>query len=79
MRMHKTDQSDTHRLAQTHFHAARRTTENTPSLFRQLKALSRFYETLDEELGILRNRMHKVIKLTFADWKYSLPAVRNSF
>jgi transposase len=67
LRIHKTDKSDAHQLALTHFSTSRRESNGTDSLFLQLKSLSRFYSELDDELSVTRNRMHKVIQLTFPE------------
>jgi transposase len=67
LRIHKTDRSDAHQLALTHFTASRREKTVTDHLFCQLKSLSRFYNELDDELSIIRNRMHKVLQLTFPE------------
>ena len=67
LRIHKTDRSDAHRLALTHFTVARRVSTRTDNLFYQLKSLSRLYSELDDELSIIRGRMHKVIQLTFPE------------
>lgn len=67
LRIHKTDRSDAHRLALTHFTATRRVFTGTDNLFYQLKSLSRLYSELDSELSIIRGRMHKVIQLTFPE------------
>ncbi|PFF54459.1 IS110 family transposase [Bacillus cereus] len=67
LRIHKTDRSDAHRLALTHFTATRRVFAGTDNLFYQLKSLSRLYSELDSELSIIRGRMHKVIQLTFPE------------
>ncbi len=60
LRIHKTDRSDAHRLALTHFTTTRRVFTGTENLFFQLKSLSRLYS----ELSIIRGRMHKVIQLS---------------
>lgn len=65
LRTHKTDRSDAHQLALTHFTNKRRVEKNTDDVYRQLKGLSRHYSELDDELGVVRNRMHKVIQVTF--------------
>ncbi|MFE6707655.1 IS110 family transposase [Bacillus thuringiensis] len=65
--IHKTDRSDAHRLALTHFTVTRRVSTETDNLFYQLKSLSRLYSELDDELSIIRGRMHKVIQLTFPE------------
>ncbi|PFD95459.1 IS110 family transposase, partial [Bacillus cereus] len=67
LRIHKTDRSDAHRLALTHFTVTRRVSTETDNLFYQLKSLSRLYSELDDELSIIRGRMHKVIQLTFPE------------
>ncbi|MCU5669145.1 IS110 family transposase [Bacillus sp. 1A] len=67
LRIHKTDRSDAHRLALTHFTVTRRVSNGTNNLFHQLKSLSRLYSELDSELSIIRGRMHKVIQLTFPE------------
>jgi transposase len=67
LRIHKTDKSDAHQLALTHFTASRRETNGTDNFFHQLKSLSRFYSELDDELSVIRGRMHKVIQLTFPE------------
>ncbi|KRF51813.1 transposase [Bacillus sp. Soil745] len=67
LRIHKTDKSDAHQLALTHFSVSRRETNGTDTLFQQLKSLSRFYSELDDELSVTRSRMHKVIQLTFPE------------
>ncbi|MBK5345787.1 IS110 family transposase [Bacillus sp. TH44] len=67
LRIHKTDRSDAHRLALTHFTVTRRVSTGTDNLFYQLKSLSRLYSELDDELSIIRGRMHKVIQLTFPE------------
>ncbi|KAF0815498.1 IS110 family transposase [Cytobacillus sp. FSL R5-0377] len=67
LRIHKTDKSDAHQLALTHFSTQRTNRNGTEDLFLQLKSLSRFYSELDDELSVTRNRMHKVIQLTFPE------------
>lgn len=67
LRIHKTDRSDAHRLALTHFTVTRRVSTGTDNLFYQLKFLSRLYSELDGELSMIRSRMHKVIQLTFPE------------
>ncbi|SIS59545.1 Transposase [Salimicrobium flavidum] len=65
LRIHKTDRSDAHQLALTHFAYERRIKEESGDRFRQLNQLSRYYEELDEELSIVRNRLHRALQETF--------------
>jgi transposase len=67
MRMHKTDKSDAHRLARTHFTAERRTKKPQEAYFDQMRALSRYYAEIDEELSTIRSRMHTLLQLTFPE------------
>ncbi|MED3353461.1 transposase, partial [Bacillus thuringiensis] len=67
LRIHKTDRSDAHQLALTHFPASRREKTVTDHLFFHLKSLSRFYNELDDELSIIRNRFHNLLQLTFPE------------
>lgn len=67
MRVHKTDKSDAHRLAQTHFTTVRRAKKPQGQYFNQMRSLSRYYEELDEERTVFRGRMHSLIQLTFPE------------
>lgn len=67
MRMHKTDKSDAHRLAQSHFNTKRRVKKTQNNYFDQMRALSRYYHDLDEELKVIRGRMHTLLQLTFPE------------
>ncbi|CUB08978.1 Transposase IS116/IS110/IS902 family protein [Bacillus cereus] len=85
LRIHKTDRSDAHQLALTHFTASRREKTGTDNLFHQLKLLSRFYNELDDELSLIRKNTNKNISIRIVEKKamevleaarYSYPAVR---
>ena len=65
LRIHKTDRSDAHQLALTHFTNNRRVEKDSDDVYRQLKGLSRHYSELDNELAVVRSRMHKVTQVTF--------------
>lgn len=67
LRIHKTDRSDAHQLALTHFTNNRRLETTFGSVYEQLKGLSRHYGELDDELSVVRNRLHKVIQVTFPE------------
>ncbi|MFC5592128.1 IS110 family transposase [Sporosarcina soli] len=67
LRIHKTDRSDAHQLALTHFTSNRRIESKSNDVYAQLKALSRHYIELDTELSVVRSRMHKVIQITFPE------------
>lgn len=67
LRIHKTDRSDAHQLALTQFTANRRIETPPDDVYLQLRGLSRHYSELDEELTVVRSRLHKVIQLTFPE------------
>lgn len=67
LRIHKTDRSDAHKLALTHFSNKRREHTEQNDVYHQLKKLSRHYGELDDELSIIRGRLHKVIQETFPE------------
>jgi transposase len=67
LRIHKTDRSDAHQLALTHFTNERREHASENHVHRQLKRLSRYYAELDNELNVNRSRLHKVIQETFPE------------
>ncbi|WP_066070706.1 IS110 family transposase [Neobacillus soli] len=67
LRIHKTDKSDAHKLALTHFNTERKIKHSSNKVFNQLKSLSRFYSELDDELTVIRGRLHKVLQETFPE------------
>jgi transposase len=67
MRMHKTDKSDAHRLAQTHFTHERSNKVTQEYYFDQMRSLSRYYHELDQELKLVRSRIHTLLQLTFPE------------
>ncbi len=67
LRIHKTDRSDAHQLALTQFTTNRRVESISNDVYLQLRGLSRHYAELDEELNVVRNRLHKVMQLTFPE------------
>ncbi len=67
LRIHKTDRADAHQLAITHFQNERRIETPSSDVYRQLKKLSRHYTDLDDELSIVRGRLHSELQLTFPE------------
>ena len=65
MRRQKTDKSDAHELAKSHFTAPLRITEQQENYYDQIRGLSRYYDELDYGVMILMNRMHALIQLNF--------------
>lgn len=67
MRRHKTDISDAHELAKTHFKLERETTYIQDDYYEQIRALTRYYDEIDEEMIILKNRMHAILHMSFPE------------
>lgn len=67
LRIHKTDRADAHQLAIGHFQNERRIETPSSNVYRQLKKLSRHYAHLDNELTIVRGRLHTELQLTFPE------------
>ncbi|MEI4772028.1 IS110 family transposase [Psychrobacillus sp. FJAT-51614] len=67
MRRQKTDKSDAHELAKTHFKEDRRKTHLPDDYFDQMRALTRYYNEVDTEINHIFNRMHAILQLSFPE------------
>lgn len=67
MRRHKTDISDAHELAKTHFKMEREPTYIQDDYYEQMRALTRYDDEIDEEMILLKNRMHSILQLSFPE------------
>ncbi|CDQ40507.1 IS110 family RNA-guided transposase [Virgibacillus salexigens] len=67
MRRNKTDKSDAHELAKTHFKINRKPIFQQDTYYNQMRALSRYYDEVDEELIQLRGKMHAILQLSFPE------------
>lgn len=65
MRRHKTDISDAHELAKSHFRSERQETYVQEDYFEQMRALGRYYEDLEKEIRHHYNRLHAFLQLSF--------------
>lgn len=79
LRIHKTDQSDAHQLAVTHFSNERRVTPPSNDVYRQLNVLSRYYDELEDELGVVRSRLHNALQETFPELETMFTTKSNLF
>ncbi|MGC7931563.1 IS110 family transposase [Lysinibacillus sp. VIII_CA] len=61
MRRNKTEISDAHELAKTHFKMEREITYIQDDYYEQMRALTRYYEEIDEEIILLKSRMHAIL------------------
>lgn len=67
LRRNKTDVSDAHELAKTHFKEERKTTYVQEDYYEQMRAITRYYDEVDGEIVLLRSRMHAILHLSFPE------------
>ena len=67
MRRNKTDSSDAHELAKTHFKMEREPTYVQDDYYEQMRGLTRYYDEMDEEITLLKSRMHALLHLSFPE------------
>lgn len=65
MRRQKTDISDAHQLAKSHFKAVRHETYIQEDYFEQMRALGRYYDDIEKEIRHHYNRLHAFLQLSF--------------
>ena len=67
LRVRKTDKIDAEKLAQSQFILNRKPTYVQKEVYQNLRALSRFYQNLTEDIVRAKNRLHKVLQVTFPE------------
>ncbi|MGT2833087.1 IS110 family transposase [Streptococcus halotolerans] len=67
LRVRKTDKMDAEKLAQSQFVLNRKPTYVQKEIYQQLRDLSRFYQNLTEDIVRAKNRLHKVLQVTFPE------------
>ncbi|MGT2787950.1 IS110 family transposase, partial [Streptococcus loxodontisalivarius] len=67
LRVRKTDKIDAEKLAQSQFVLNRKSTYVQEEVYQQLRDLSRFYQNLTEDIVRTKNRLHKVLQVTFPE------------
>lgn len=67
LRVRKTDKIDAEKLAQSQFVLNRKPTYVQEEVYQQLRDLSRFYQNLTEDIVRAKNRLHKVLQVTFPE------------
>ena len=65
--MRKTDQIDAEKLAQSQFVLSRKPSYVQDEVYQNLRDLSRFYQNLTEDIVRAKNRLHKVLQVTFPE------------
>ncbi len=74
LRVRKTDKIDAEKLAQPQFVLNRKTTYVQEEVYQNLRDLSRFYQNLTEDIVCTKNRLHKVLQVTFPELENILSA-----
>lgn len=72
MRVRKADKIDAEKLAQTQFMLNRKPTYAQEKIYQQLRDLSRFYQNLTDDIVRTKNRLHKVLQVTFPEMENTL-------
>lgn len=67
LRVRKTDKIDAEKLAQSQFVLNRKPTYVQQEIYQYLRDLSRFYQNLTEDIVRTKNRLHKVLQVTFPE------------
>lgn len=67
LRVRKTDKIDAEKLAQSQFVLNRKPTYVQEKVYQELRDLSRFYQNLTEDIVRTKNRLHKVLQITFPE------------
>lgn len=67
MRRNKTDRSDAHELAKSHFKMERQNTYQQEDYYEQMRGLTRYYDEIDTEINHLMSRMHAILQLSFPE------------
>lgn len=76
LRHRKTDKIDAESLAQTQFVLNRNSSYIQDDSYEQLRDLSRFYQTLTEDIVRNKNRLHMVLQVTFPELERALASTR---
>lgn len=67
LRSNKNDKVDAHNLALSHLKNRNCIYKQSDRKYDELKQLSRYYSEIDEELSIIRGRLHSCIQVTFPE------------
>ena len=67
LRVRKTDKIDAEKLAQSQFVINRKPSYVQEEVYQKLRDLSRFYQNLTEDIVRTKNRLHKVLQVTFPE------------
>lgn len=67
LRRNKTDKSDAHELAKTHFKVERRTSIHKDDYYKHMRVLAREYDDLEDNKKLYKNKLHALLQLSFPE------------
>lgn len=67
MRRNKTDISDAHELAKTHYNMIREHTYQQGHYYEKMRTMTRYYDEITEEIILIQNRMQSILHLSFPE------------
>ncbi|MDN2452215.1 IS110 family transposase [Lactobacillus sp. UCMA15818] len=67
LRSNKNDKVDAHNLALSHMKSKNDFYKKSDQKYDELKQLSRYYSEIDEELSVIRGRLHSCVQVTFPE------------
>lgn len=79
MRVNKTDISDAHKLAQSHYIHKRKQTQPFDQSYQEMRQLSRWYETNEQEIKHARNQLHGFLIQTFSEYETYFSNISSEF
>lgn len=79
LRVNKTDISDAHKLAQSHYIHKRRDTQPFEENYQEMRQLSRWYETNEQEIKYARNQLHVSLTLSFPEYEAYFTNISSEF
>lgn len=78
-RYNKTDANDAQNLARSNFHRKRHLSSPEALDYQNLRDLNRFYQNVNEDVVRFKNRLHKVLQLTFPELEQLLSVTDGEF
>lgn len=67
MRRQKSDLNDAHKLAKSHFKEDRTVYFQQEDYYEQMQALARYYDEINDELIVIKGRIHALLQLSFPE------------
>jgi RNA processing factor Prp31 len=78
-RYNKTDVNDAQNLAYSSFYRHHRLTSPEAPVYQNLRDLNRFYQNVTNDVVRLKNRLHKILQLTFPELEQLLSVTDGEF